>query len=775
MTVGPYHPAHHASGSVRGAIIVLAVAIWIAWYSFGLIAPPPGQCEAAPVDAFSSSRAMTHVEALAAEPRPVGSAANGRARTYLRSRLQRLGFEVSIQRVTVVQPPRRGQVVGAAIQNVVARRAGTRGAGPALLLAAHYDSRPETTGAGDDASGVAAILESLRALEHGEPLANDLIVLFTDGEELGLLGARGFVENHPWAEDVGLVLNFESRGARGTSTMFETGPSNLAVVTALAATPFPMASSFSGEIYRRMPNDTDFSVFRDAGRQGLNFAFLEGFEAYHTALDTAAGLSRASLQHHGDTALALVRELGGVDLPLPSDGDSVYFNTLGFRLVSYPASWSLPLALGLLTLLGGLLEWSRRLRMVTLRGVGLGAAIYLGGLAIAGFGAGLGWTLLRRVAPQLMDAPNGVPWDHRLVTLSLALLVVGLLASFYGLAGRGTSPFSVYGGTLLASAVIGALVAAVAPGGSYLFAWPLAVGSVGWAIVVWRRGDFDTTSTLMGLLAAAGLVAGVLFGPLLVLAYLGLTLHAIAPVAVLFSLWIGLFALPLTLLGRSRWFPATMVGLAIAGMSLVVVRAGSLPSDDRPGVGSLLYVQTTDESYWASFDDAPDVFSDTYLGDAEPAILEGPLGGHSGLRADAPRLDVIAPSVNVVRTEQMIGGREVEIRIASRRGASTLRVVAEPREDGTVKIVALDGQEVEITGDGPGATRLVFFGGSGGSRRVVVQVTGDGLAVVHVIDQTRGLPNQVRPEGASAARPPSSISSSNPLNDSLLVVSTVRL
>jgi len=323
--------------------------------------------------------------------------------------------------------------------------------------------------------------------------------------------------------------------------------------------------------------------------------------------------------------------------------------------------------------------------------------------------------------------------------------------------------------------VIGVLVAAVAPGGSYLFAWPLAVGCVGWAIVVWRRGDFDSTSTLMGLLAAAGLVAGVLFGPLLVFAYLGLTLRAIAPVAVLFSLWIGLFALSLTLLGRSRWFPATLVALAVVGMSWVVVRAGSLPSDDRPGVGSLLYVQTTDESYWASFEDTPDAFSDGYFGDAGAATLEGPLGGYSGLRADAPRLHMTAPSVDVVRTERMIGGREVEIRIASRRGAPTLRVVAEARDTGAVKIVALDGQKVEVTSDGPGPTRLVFFGDGGGSRRVVVQVTGDEPAVVHVIDQTRGLPTQLRPEGAREARPPSSISSSNPLNDSVLVVSTVQL
>lgn len=48
---------------------------------------------------------------------------------------------------------------------------------------------------------------------------NDIVILISDAEELGLLGAGAFVEHHPWAKDIGLVLNFEARGSGGPSYM----------------------------------------------------------------------------------------------------------------------------------------------------------------------------------------------------------------------------------------------------------------------------------------------------------------------------------------------------------------------------------------------------------------------------------------------------------------------------------------------------------------------------------------------------------------------------
>ena len=94
------------------------------------------------------------------------------------------------------------------------------------MLVAHYDSVPGGPGVADDGAGVAAIIETVRALKEMKPLQNDVIILLTDGEENGMLGAKAFVEDHPWVKDVGLVLNFEARGNKGPSFMFETSDNN---------------------------------------------------------------------------------------------------------------------------------------------------------------------------------------------------------------------------------------------------------------------------------------------------------------------------------------------------------------------------------------------------------------------------------------------------------------------------------------------------------------------------------------------------------------------
>src|SRR4029079_1979737 len=151
------------------------------------------------------------------------------------------------------------------VDNVVGRLPGSAST-RAVLLVAHYDSVPWTAAASDDGAGVAAILEALRALRTGPPLRNDLVVLFTDGEEAGLLGAKAFVEGHRWARGVGVALNFEARGTGGPSLMFETSAGNGRLVRELAAAaPRPTASSLFYDIYRLLPNDTDLSEFKEAG------------------------------------------------------------------------------------------------------------------------------------------------------------------------------------------------------------------------------------------------------------------------------------------------------------------------------------------------------------------------------------------------------------------------------------------------------------------------------------------------------------------------------
>src|SRR5690606_33198781 len=153
------------------------------------------------------------------------------------------------------------------------------------------------------------------SLLAGPPLRNDVILLLTDAEEVGLVGAHAWVSEHPWAPDTGVVLSAEGRGNAGPVYMFRTVGGNGGMVRVLArAAPWALADSASDEMFRHMPNDTDLAMFRDAGYLGMDFANVRGFNHYHTAIDSFDLADPRTLQHHGEYLLALARAFGNEDL-----------------------------------------------------------------------------------------------------------------------------------------------------------------------------------------------------------------------------------------------------------------------------------------------------------------------------------------------------------------------------------------------------------------------------------------------------------------------------
>jgi Zn-dependent M28 family amino/carboxypeptidase len=288
---------------------------------------------------------MQHLRVISRSPRPIGSTEHKLVRDYILKELTALGLTPDIQKTTVGVPGRGNVVVAGTVENIIATLKGT-GAGKAVLIVGHYDSAPTSPGASDDGSAVVAMLETLRALKAGAALMNDVIFLFTDGEEVGLLGAKAFVDEEPAAKRIGLVLNLEARGYGGPSVMFETSEGNGRLISEFArAVSSPIANSLSYEIYKRLPNDTDFTVFKGAGLEGLNFAYLKGINYYHNRLDSIEQIDEGSLQHQGSYALALARHFGNLDLSSIKENNAVYFNVLSSILIRYDAVWVMPLAL----------------------------------------------------------------------------------------------------------------------------------------------------------------------------------------------------------------------------------------------------------------------------------------------------------------------------------------------------------------------------------------------------------------------------------------------
>jgi hypothetical protein len=431
MEPGKEKVAIAASGTAR-LVIALILAMWLV---LGVL--PPSRPEPvpanAPAAAFSSERAMAHVHQIAQRPHPVGSADHDRVRDYIRAQFSRLGLKTSVQSGVGSY---RGD--SSRVENIVARLAGTDNTRPVMLVA-HYDSVPRGPGAGDDGHAVAALIETLRALRSAPPLRNDVIFLITDGEELGMLGADLFVKEHPWRNESAVVLNFEARGTGGQSTMFETSDGNEWLVRELqAAVPDANATSLGYEVYKRMPNDTDLSVFKRAGLAGMNFAFIDHAELYHSRFDDPSHLDLRSLQEQGTYALALARRFGAMDLHDHKTEDAVYFPWRLSRLVVYGDFWVKPFAWAtLLALAAGIgVAVRRRTRGLVMGGLlAIPAAVLLWVAGVApGASYVIQWPLAGGVLAYLamVTAPRVVGMDWRLLIFAITpapafLLVAAML------------------------------------------------------------------------------------------------------------------------------------------------------------------------------------------------------------------------------------------------------------------------------------------------------------------------------------------------------------
>src|SRR5579863_4408891 len=186
---------------VAGFGFVVAAWLALAWIGWLVYSPPSPRAADIPDDEFSAARARVILKELVGDgiPHPARSQQNAIVRERILNYFRSVGYEPQVQ-VTHTLPPRNIIVSRPVVSNLVVRRPG-RQPGPAIMLAGHYDSVPRGPGASDDGVAVAAILEIARMFRALPPQRNDVIFLITDGEEDGLVGAKGFVREHPWAKD----------------------------------------------------------------------------------------------------------------------------------------------------------------------------------------------------------------------------------------------------------------------------------------------------------------------------------------------------------------------------------------------------------------------------------------------------------------------------------------------------------------------------------------------------------------------------------------------
>ena len=410
--------------SVITSLLVLLAIYW----SFRALMPSYQPTKDLSKTTYSTQRALNHVQHISKKPHGVGFEGHTEVRKYIIGELEKIGLETSIQ---------GGYTAGdwanlSKAINILARIEGTE-EGKALMLLSHYDSSPHSSlGASDAGSGVAVILEGIRAFlaENPKP-KNDIIILITDAEELGLNGADLFVNEHPWAKEIGLVLNFEARGSGGPGYMLiETNKGNGKLIQEFtkADPEYPVANSLAYSIYKMLPNDTDLTVFREDGDiEGFNFAFIDDHYDYHTVRDNYQRLDRNTLAHQGSYLMPLLRHFSNTDLDnLKSLDDYIYFNVPFFRLVSYPFEWIWPM-FGLAILLFVLLLYHGfRKKVLNLNGVAKGFIPMILVLFLNGIIGYFSWSFLKWMYPHYKDILHGFTYNGHTYILVFVLLSVSI-------------------------------------------------------------------------------------------------------------------------------------------------------------------------------------------------------------------------------------------------------------------------------------------------------------------------------------------------------------
>lgn len=555
--------------------ITIAAAFLIAGWAELTPAPQP-----ASAPGFSVERALAIVRTISATPHVSGSPANQKVRDWLVAELQKAGLEVQTQSSFAVrQSVKWPGMLAAPVDNVIAVLPGADRSAPAVALMAHYDAVPYSPGASDDAAGTAVVLDTAKVMARGPKPKRDVVFLFTDAEELGLLGATAFFREHALAKRVGVVVNVEARGSAGRATMFQTSPGNDGLIRLWADhAPNPSGSSLTDAIYKLLPNDTDLSVSLDAGVAGINSAYVGGQFDYHNPTDSVASLDPGSLQHLGEFGQSMTKALAYAD-SLPVRGqDSAYFDLFGLGVVHYPMAlgW-LVIAVGACLVL--LLAIRTRTAPISLLAGALGTATLVGTAA----------ALIMLLRLNLLG--DGVMGDREMLAEQTPLLwVYGLLAMGWTFGGvllllhwRAVGGWGLWLGTMGLALLIATAMQVYVPGGSYVFAWPLLVAG-GLGLVAAQTG-LESAATRWSTMIGGGLV----FALAAQLAHQSYTsLGSEVPALLASSSLHGvLLLLPLFLVpnprGVTRKVTLSLIGAAAVGSVGIYLTDGFSDRYPRPG------------------------------------------------------------------------------------------------------------------------------------------------------------------------------------------------
>lgn len=724
------------------ALLIAAMAMkpWLTTVP-DLAPPTPG--------GFDEARAVARLARVLGDqrPHPVDTAADDAVRERLVAELRAIGLSPRVTDDWACNgSPASRAVACARVRNVVATLG--RAEGPHLLLASHYDSTPTGPGASDDGIGVASMLE-IAAILQERKLPRPVTLLFDEGEEAGLLGARAFLEHDPLAGGVDSVINLEARGVTGPAIMFETSrPNGSAVARFARAAIRPVANSMTADIYRLIPNSTDVTVLAARPWTMLNFAIIGNETRYHSSGDTIAALDRRSLQHMGEQALAASLELASAPAG-DRGGERLYADVLGRGLATVPLGLGIAVG-GLLIFAFGWIAFRRRGGVA--RAVGVILAACAGSAAFV-FAAEtlIGWVRgseYARAHPEI----SAFAVDMAAVAVAAAMLL--WLA-------RPLARDRLRTGFWIAFLLLGCALAAAAPGVLIFFLAPPLVGLAGMALEKRRPGAETVAAWLAWVILYLSWAPLVHLGEVL-LGFVGGAIFAAVSALIVLPALIELRP-ALTRLPRAGVAAALVAAAFAAWLAVALVPAYSA---DRKQIMRFEYALEDGTGRWLlASDGGPLPVGLQRFGDPE----EVPWSATKRRAAPAPPLPAPAPSLDKLADRAGLGARLLTLRLHA-NGAEQILLRAEP--DAGLRAVRVGGS---LARTGKGAAKDPYFftcaGRSCDGATVDLIVDKAGPLPLTLIGVRAGLP----PEGGALVRARPAYAQPQYRPDSTIGVANVRL
>ncbi|WP_375240270.1 M28 family peptidase [Polaribacter sp.] len=589
--------------TIVSTLLILGVIFW----SFSSLKPSINTSKNTNETSFSLDNALHHLKNISTKAHYVGSDEHKNVQNYIVTELQKMGLEPQIQTQTAIN---KKWFAATTAENIIAKIKGTN-SNKALLLLTHYDANPHSSLAASDAgSGVVTILEGIRAfLAKGTTPKNDIIILISDAEELGLLGAQAFVDQHSWAKNVGLVLNFEARGSGGPSYMLmETNGKNSKLLSEFLATKpnFPAANSLMYSIYKKLPNDTDLTVFRESGNiNGFNFAFIGDHFDYHTAQDSYERLDRETLLHQADYFTTSLNYFANASLSnLNSEEDFVYVNFPFIKILTFPFSWVKPLTIGCLIVFVILLFFGISLNKIDAKGIFKGFVPFLISLVLCGLISFGLWQLLQIIHPQYKDILQGFTYNGYQYITAFVFLNLWLLFTIYKRSAKELKPTNLLVAPLFFWLIINLIIAYTLKGAGF-FIIPVISALLILAIAIFLDLKEGSKRILFTILSIPTLY---IFAPLVKMFPVGLGLKIVFVSAIFIVLVFGLMILSFH--QKKAFFTQKLSGiLAIVFFGLATYNSGFSTENKKPN--SIVYIQNSDDktAYYGTYNTVLDAYT----------------------------------------------------------------------------------------------------------------------------------------------------------------------